>query len=384
MNVFYPRTNKNAFIIFDVMGFIHIFGDCDELSLGGRHHIYLRIFEDFICKLIRAGASLTFFCDGQLQSERNNVWCDRRDAEFRSSFKMISNTDDEIEANKRRFGCKTIVKSLLKLIEDKNYGEIIISTHVDCDAAIAKYASKNHVLAVIASDSDFLIFEGHFQWWEVGSLRMKQMQVKCFDRKQFMKMLNLTYEQMKYFATIGGNDYTKHLVKKRRDFSEIAEFCRSLRSHDVDYVCCKIVKYMITGISQRAIDCVIKSIKSYDINFDEPIQEINRLERYFSSNVLSYAFYKGKVFQYEVNFLDFKQRNQTIRNNNNNYSMFDTLLLIFRRLAGILLKSTASKSSVVKIVTKYALHESYTLKEHTPIFPSGIMKIEVKMIFCCC
>lgn len=351
------------------MGFIHIFGKTAiELSLGGRYHIYLRIFEEFICKLIRAGASLAFFCDGQLQSERNDVWCNRRDAEFRASLQLVSDMNDQMK-NKRRFGCKTIVKSLFKMIEDKNYGEIIISTQVDCDAAIAKYAAKNHALAVIASDSDFLIFEGDFQWWEVDSLRMQQMQVNAFDRKQFIRMMNLTYDEMKYFATIGGNDYTKHLIKKPRDFHEIAQFCRSLHEDDVLH---KIIKYMVTSeIKQQHIDCVITSIKSYDINFDEPIQKFNRLEKYCASNVLLYAFWEGKVFQYEVNFLDFNQRNQSIRNNNENYSIFDTLLLVFRKLAGILLKCTAHKDTVIQIVTKYARFESYTLKQHTPIYPSG-------------
>lgn len=73
-------------IIFDVMGFIHNFGkNVNELNMDGRQHIYLPKFELFLIELRESGATLAFFCDGKLQSDRNNVWCKRCDAEFDAS-----------------------------------------------------------------------------------------------------------------------------------------------------------------------------------------------------------------------------------------------------------------------------------------------------------
>lgn len=98
----------------------------------------MRNFEKFLIKLRESGATLAFFCDGQLQSDKNDEWCRRRDGEFQVSLNMISeHTNQDVEF-KRRFGCKTIVKSLLKLVKDKHYGDVVISTQVDCDVAIAK------------------------------------------------------------------------------------------------------------------------------------------------------------------------------------------------------------------------------------------------------
>lgn len=357
------------------MGFVHKFGSSAmELTLGGRQQIYLLEFEQFLIKLREAGATLAFFCDGQLQTDKSDEWCHRRDAEFHDTYQMISQNG---ATSKRRFGCKTIVKSLMKTVEDKRYGHIVVSTQVDCDAAIAKYAVANNALAVVANDSDFVIFEGNFQWWEASSMSLRQMKAFRFERLKLREMFALNNKQMKYFATIAGNDFTKDIpMRKWMNFEKIATFCRSLRSdRSEDRIHKDIAKFM--QIDHRQIDAIATSIKSYDINFTvEPIGM--PIDEYAARNVLIHAFRSAKIFQYEANFLDFEQRNNNNKNNynkNNNNAHFDTILDIFidvfRKLGGILLKERAHENPLLKIVTKYSLHEKYTLKQHTPIYPNG-------------
>lgn len=186
-------TGSAAVIVFDVMGFVHNFGQTTiELILGGRHHLYLMDFENFLIKLVAAGAKLAFFCDGQLQSDKNDEWCRRRDTEFIASYATINGNEYDKRQSNKRFGCKSIVKSLLKMIEDKQYGEVIISTQVDCDKAIAKYAVSNDALAVVASDSDFIIFQGKYRWWDASSINLRQMSAKCFERNSIRKYFDLT------------------------------------------------------------------------------------------------------------------------------------------------------------------------------------------------
>lgn len=346
------------------MGFIHNFGNTiTELNLGGRQHIYLQKFEQFLIRLRTAGAALAFFCDGQLQSNKNDEWCRRRDFEFKSTQALISDESRPGQAN-RRFGCKAFVKSLLKLVEDKHYGKVKISTQVDCDAAIAQYAVENNALAVVANDSDFLIFEGNFQWWEADSMDMEKMKAKCFQRQKLRQMLSLTNEQMKYFATIAGNDHTKQIVRKHCDFIEVAEFCRSINSKQCDdLIHSEIRKFMRIG--QDNMKFIASSIRSYDINFTVE-NTCSQMDVYCSSNVLLYSFRNQAVFQYEVNFLDFDPRN------NNNVPMFlDVLLKVFRKLGGILLKGTSHRNPMLKVVSKYSHLEKYMLKEHQPIYPQG-------------
>ncbi|XP_055325860.1 uncharacterized protein LOC129579717 [Sitodiplosis mosellana] len=371
------KANGNALIIFDVMGFVHNFGaTVVELNLGGRQHIYLHQFEQFLQALQKAGAMLAFFCDGQLQADKNDVWCRRRDADFQAALALI-NEHSHQDGTKKRFGCKTIVKSLLKMVEDKRYGKVVISTEVDCDKAIAKYAMSKGALAVVASDSDFLIFEGDFQWWDSKSIRMHQMTAKRFERNQLRQKLSLTSEQLKYFATIVGNDHTGHMITKRCDFIKVAHFCQSIDSErcNPQSIYQKIGKYMLFGSSKPIdIESIARSIQSYDANYDIA-QCRNPMNDYCSANVLMFAFWHQQVFQYEVNFVDFKPRHEDGKNNNVQLFL-DTLIEVFRKLGGILLNGISHTNPMLKIVTKYSLYEKYMLREYTPIYPEGMAEIE--------
>lgn len=193
------RRSGEVIIVFDVMGFLHKFGRSSiELILGGRYHLYLQEFESFLQALIAAGATLQFFCDGQLQSEKSDEWCRRRDTEFHQKYVYIDEDRPDYELSKR-FGCKSITKSFFKLIEDKGYGQIVKSTQVECDAAIAKYAVSKDALAVVANDSDFVIFEGNYQWWDAASISFNEMQVHCFDRNLIRNEFRFTNEMVRKF-----------------------------------------------------------------------------------------------------------------------------------------------------------------------------------------
>lgn len=357
------------------MGFVHNFGKNKiELNLGGKQWQYLNTFERFVTRLIETGANLLFVCDGQLQPNRMNVWCQRRNTEYFESIGCIEgSTTENVVARtflKRRFGCKAIAKSLNKLIEDKKYGNVIVSTQIDCDLAIAQHATERSVLAVITSDSDFLIFDGPFQWWHSNSMDMDNMTVNYFDRIELLKLLNVSREEMIYLATIAGNDHTSCLVRKPPNFIEIAEFCRSLdKSSETIHE--DIVQYMqIDNRMSRneAIECVTKSIESYDLNAIVEPTESTEMDKYCANNEMMFAFRNQQVFQYPMNFVDFKHRNFR----RHNYHPFAyTLLDTFRKLAGIMLKNVDHRDATLKIVTKYAFGEEYKLRLLTPIYPRG-------------
>lgn len=200
------------------------------------------------------------------------------------------------------------------------------------------------------------------------------MTAKRYERNGLRQMLSLTCDQMKYVATIAGNDYSGHMTKKRCDFIKVSDFCRSIDSkQSKQLIYQEIEKYIRNDDMYRRIDVssIRKSIDSYDTNIEigKPFSEF---DVYCSANVLMFAFYNQKVFQYETNFLDFKQRNKNNANNNNNDQLFlDTMLEVFCKLAGILLNEIVQRNPLVKIVTKYSLYERYTLKEHAPIYPQG-------------
>lgn len=352
------------------MGFIHVFGkDGTESWLGGRLHLYLQRLEIFLEKLTGAGASLIFVCDGQLRSDKKDEWCSRRNEQYDASLRIMNGNSNQGD-HRLQIGCKSVVKSYLKLIEEKNFGKIIISTEFDCDAVLAKYAHQHKALAIVASDSDFFIFEGSSQFWLTDKFDTENMSVRSYDRNKIRKFLGLTVDQMKILATIAGNDHSKVISRYSRkfnNFQEIANFCRSLspESNDNLYHAVAIRIKNHPWVTKDDLQIVERAIKSYEIDFELP-EEPTAITKLITSNVLMYAFYMGGSFQYDVNFMDFNSR----ENNNNGQPFIDSLLEVFRKLGGILLCNRREKH--LNIVTKYNSDSSYELQMNEPIYPEGI------------
>lgn len=363
--------NLHPIIIFDVMGFIHAFTQTnDESILGGRHNIYIELATNFFQMLTEHGAKLVFFCDGHLQQSRIDVWCNRRDREYKESQVILS----EIDAGRYRCndryshrGSKYFVNSLLETA--KLYGTVIVSTERDCDSIAAQYATQNDALAILASDSDYLIYEGNWQHWHVDTIDMMQCTVKRFNRNALIANLNLTRDQMKVFASIAGNDYTNSLRSYRRemDFRTVANFCRTLTPTQNDSFYRKIAEYISDGKQMKidSIEIIKESIESYDINF-ELGTDIDNLELYASGNVLMYAILKNGIFQYHVNYVDFTHMNN---NNNNKENILEKILNSMRRLAGILLYDKKTDRQYFKLMTKHSPETKYELTHEIPEYP---------------
>lgn len=359
-------------IIFDVMGFIHSFGQTnDECVLGGRHNLYIELATNFFYTLRECGAELVFCCDGQLQQSRIDVWSGRKDREYKETLATLSLIDA------RRYRCsdknwyrgsKYFVNSLMETA--KRFGTVIIATDRDCDSIAAQYATANNALAIVASDSDYLIYEGNWQHWHVNSIDMVRFSVKCFNRDALIEDLRLTRDQMKAFATIAGNDYTDCMRSEKREmnFWAIADFCRTLASTQNDFVHRKISEFILEGKQLRSdsVEIIKKSIDSYDIDF-EPVVNVDKLELYASENVLMHAILNDGIFQYQVNYVDFNQAN----NNNNccNDTFLERILRTMRRLAGILLHGKESDRQHFRLLTKHSLETKYELTHEVPEYP---------------
>lgn len=123
-----------------------------------------------------------------------------------------------------------------------------------------------------------------------------------------------------------------------------------------------------------ALDLVAIGINWYSINFlDEP--ERTLFENYCSSNTLIHTFRKGQLFQYAVNFLDFEPRSKECEH------FLDALLMVFRKLGGILLKKIENEKPTLKIVSKYSINEKYSKKKFTPLYPKGQFNIKTFYFF---
>lgn len=357
------------------MGFIHCFGQTnDEAILAGRHNIYLEVATKFFRMLTEYGAKLVFFCDGQLQQSRIDVWCDRKDREYNDVLATLSNIDAGRYRCSDKYchrGSKYFVNSLLEIA--KLYGTVIVASERDCDSITAQYATTHGALAIVASDSDYLIYEGNWQHWHVNSMDMVRCTVKRFNRDALMENLDLTRDQMKVFATVAGNDYTSgmriNIFGNESQFQKYAEFCRTLTPTEDDYR--EIAEYILDGREARpdSIEIIKNSIESYGIDF-ELATDTDKLELYVRENVLMHAILNDGIFQYHVSYVDFSHTNNN-NNNNNRENVLDKILDTMRRLAGVLLFDKRTERNYFQLLTKHSHETKYELTREMPEFPAG-------------
>lgn len=364
-----------------MMGAIHsLGGNITELVCGGRHNIYLDRIEEFFKRLIAHNAELVFFCDGQLRLTKVNEWSRRRDADYKEFSYVLDHIDQgkgipRMDSHRHRV-CKNVVASILRIASE--YGKVIISTDYDCDAAVAQYAVRNRALAVVANDSDNLIFEGDWQYWHADSLNYDGMHAFRYGRQELADFLCLTRREMRLFATILGNDYMKpgqYRINfggsKQARYRRIADYVIRLNIYKFDEFADDFYERICIELFGRGdwlrntIDMMRNSINSYDIEFDMPNAK-DKLNAYAVENVLMSAILYGGIFQYDLNFIDFRAEN----NNNAEKSLTVAILPVFKRLAGILLQHRVQDNEPqLKIVIKSSFKSGYALQSIAPTYP---------------
>lgn len=376
-------------IIFDVMAFIRKFGESDdECILGGRHKKYSTMLRKCFTLLKASGAELVFICDGSLVSTRIDVWCRRRNDEYKNIHDILYKIDAgqyKCSNKSSRMGCYSFVNNLLSIAEE--YGTVIVATEHDCDSIAAKYATENDALAIVSADSDYLIFEGQWQLWDLDTMDLSNLTVKRFNREALIMKLGLSRDQMKVFATVVGNDYTKNLSWRNKEhfpkFESVADFCRSLPADIIEneFPYWKIAKYIAGGqnLCEEWIETVKSSIASYSIDF-QPTKNESELDTYASKNVLMHAILKNTNFQYKVNYILFVCRDDV-----NGKNFLDKIFQTLRRLSGVILYPRKSRKrrwnnrqkptrDTFHFLTKRSRTEDYELKdEKSEFFESMII-----------
>lgn len=370
-------------IIFDVMGFIHSLGGCDvELLCGGRHNVYLQNVRTLFKTLTEHGAELIFICDGQLRTDNLSKWIYRRRREYDECLRIYDAIDNgqyvDTGFNGNARCCKSVVNSILFYANE--FGEIVISTKRDCDAVIAKYAYEKNALAVIATDTDFLIFPGQWNYWHALNFDYERLTIKQFNRNGLMKYLHLPREAMPFFATIVGNDFKQEIRilkqfggPKNERFLKIADYVRDISRRkyesDVEFYRALAISLFDSKLSGLILKDKMEqlkfSVESYKIDFEADCERKSVVRKYAEANVFMNAVMSEGMFQYDMNFVDLRN----VNNNNANVSFPEILLTVFQKLSGIILYDFPTQKWT--IITKPAIDLPYKERTVNSILPTG-------------
>jgi hypothetical protein len=94
----------------------------------------------------------------------------------------------------------------------RKYGQLIVTMSLkECDTEIARYAFNNpKVLAIVADDSDFLIYPGHWRYFSLRNIDYDNFETYEYSRTALRSFLNLTDKELAILSALNGNDIIKY------------------------------------------------------------------------------------------------------------------------------------------------------------------------------
>lgn len=159
------------------------------------------------------------------------------------------------------------------------YGTLKIAFLKECDAEMGQFACRNErVLAILADDSDFLIYPGKWRYFSLRDMDLETLETWEYNRKALREYLKLNDKEMILLSTLNGNDvihfdetfnFHKSLLRERFNpalrFQALANFIRSsklLQSANMY----QLVAYKIYRKSSKEfVDKIKNSFEFYNI-----------------------------------------------------------------------------------------------------------------------
>jgi hypothetical protein len=229
-NIFFSfsRTNnRKPLILIDLYGLLDFFTQFNpktrtanryqaELEdLCGGRSLKCQTNCDAIFEILNEFADIVFFFDGSVSADKLENFMRKKHRKYRDSMKVVEMINNRVPMKTIKGKFRRIPTSIShkKIVEEKaeKHGKLIKAMTKEADAEIVKYANENNAFAIIAEDSDFLIFEGSWRYFSIQDLRFNTMTSTEFDKKGLWTALGLqNSQQMAMLASMAGNDLVDH------------------------------------------------------------------------------------------------------------------------------------------------------------------------------
>lgn len=350
-----------------------------DIFCGGRHQQYYELFGNLFKDLTLCGAKLVFFSDLNVQQSKSNQWLARRENEYKEDlefFDHIARGMPVPEIIRTRSSPKALTTARHALgSEGAKHGEYIHSTKHDCDAELAKYARDNNAMAIIANDSDFLIFEGSWAYWSASDIDVDTLDTKEYNREVLRKHLLLNYKQMPFFATLMCNDHTTFHFEQLRSFhrglgplhrkwTNVADFVRKrwasaykLSESEISEISRKVFGHWSSMETQEMIR---NGIESYNLDFTVR----NETDPLLQKAVHHSAIYKqltSPILTLTITMYDMRVKDIV-------KPFTDIMAELMRKSVGILWQQKNTNHSF-QLFAKWSHREKWMSKTMLPIFP---------------
>lgn len=204
-------------IVIDLKEFVHSVVQSDDhhhaTILGGHFALYTRILRRFFENVTEANADLVFFLTERKVNEDLALYIPKLEKKYIKGLEVLEGIErgcdirQYVQTKEKVWGDKRVSNALEENIATicLKFGELHATyTHQE----IARYV-RNHVevLAVITNDTDFLAFEGEFQFWHANSIHFQNLTVNRFNRQALLEKLGVSMPQLQLMGALSGGAY---------------------------------------------------------------------------------------------------------------------------------------------------------------------------------
>lgn len=389
-------ANRKPIIIIDLKEFVHSVVQRDEIGmvLGGRYSMYSKFVRNFLSNIVKSNAELVFFCAGNKVSNDLPLFIPKNESHYIERLKVL----DEIEQSnlqaylkeKHRFNHDKRVSVVFDYNVSKvchQFGDIH-TTYIRHNQEIAQYAKKHadRVLAVISNDTDFLAFDGDYQFWHANSLQLQKLEGRRFNRKLLMEKLDINCHQLQLIGALSGgtflpwdqvNGFINNLATKSPEsvkgkIYNLALYVKrqELASiNDTNKVPFKLesVAADIFGpdYTTDQLNAIYNGLMVYDLSFNCDQREKNAFVNFCKANnpfmyfLIAQEVYLVRDVEY-IDYRNYKTKNYT-----------QLIVPMIMKLCGILFKDDARRPPRRMICMKYAHDEPAKIVNEHVIYPDS-------------
>lgn len=336
----------------------------------------LKTYDTFFKRIKEFAAKLVFFIDGPLQDDKYETWCGRHDLKYAVMMKVfedIFTNTCNMESLKKNHTNLPLISTVISAVINvaTEFGEFVKSYYFECDMELVDYAVKNNALAVIADDTDFLIFKGDWKFWSANDMNMQSMTTKEYNKRGLREHLKLSGEQMPLFAALYTKGYMH--IKSKVGFNKALQYIRQYPNELQDSEIAKIVNDIYENNLQSSIECdfqnieksfkdTIKSYKIVNTSGLPPLEDELLINAF--KDIHGYIFEILENLPIKITTLYFDYSKDDFKN------YFDLIERLVCRQMGVLLKHKNEPDLTRTIITKKShdeKHQQYQVKPEYPI-----------------
>lgn len=361
--------------------------------LGGCFTYYGNHLRQFLENFVKMDVELVFFIAGRKYTDDLQLFIQARETTYINCLDVLDKIEGYSDFNElaaafrqkfQTFRCDFRMNSSFEFNMERfvqSYGKVYVN-YEQHNKDIARYAKDhaNKVLAIITNDTDFMAFEGDFQFWRANNTNVFEMTCYRYCRRTLCADLGLDFHQMQLLGALSGSKYLPiHMVS---DFlnrlacanddpikiGKIWNVSAYIKKQPYEVVDNK-PKFNLEDISKdifgenyksEQLNCILNSLKIYDLDLvDDHEPEDSFLKKH--SPFLYKLSTKDTFCVMDIDFIDFR--------NYKSKTYAELIMPILMKMCGIMWKNDSARPKVRKICMKHAHNEPFKVTEEDIIYP---------------